>query len=216
MKIPKKIKAILWDMDGVLIDSEAYHLRAENETLKEYSLHVTPEISKPLMGCTLVDYFKGIAAYFKKDLPMKKILRDHAKRLEHYAQTIFPLVDHAHDVLKKLSHRYLMALVTSSSRTLALTIVKRLHAEKIFKAIITGDDIQKGKPDPGIFLKAAEQLGVLPEQCAVVEDSLNGFHAAKAAGMFLIARKAEHNKHQDFSLADAVITDLKKTPEILT
>lgn len=215
MKIPENIRAILWDMDGVLIDSEAYHLRAENETLKDYGIHVTPEISKPMMGSTFSDYFKGVAAYFKKDLPTKKILSDHAKRLEHYVQNIFPIVEHAHDVLEKLSHRYLMALATSSSKALAHTIVDRLGAKKIFKAIITGDDIQKGKPNPEIFLKAAEQLGVPPEQCAIVEDSLNGFHAAKSAGMFLIARKAEHNKNQDFSLADMIITDLKEIIEIL-
>lgn len=201
---------MLWDMDGVLIDSEAYHLRAENETLKDYGIHVTPEISKPMMGSTFSDYFKGVAAYFKKDLPTKKILSDHAKRLENYAQNIFPIVDHAHDVLEKLSHRYLMALATSSSKVLAHTIVERLGAESFFKTIVTGNDIKKGKPDPEIFLKAAEQLGVPPEQCAVIEDSLNGFHAAKSAGMFLIARKAEHNKNQDFSLADVVIMDLRE------
>ncbi|MFA5842836.1 MAG: HAD family phosphatase [Candidatus Gracilibacteria bacterium] len=215
MKNPKKIRAILWDMDGVLIDSEAYHIRAENETLKEYGIHVTPEISKPLMGCTFADYFKGVAAYFKKDLPTAKILRDHAKRLENYAQNIFPLVDHAPEVLEKLSHHYLMALATSSSHALAHTIVNRLNAKKIFKAILTGDDIQKGKPNPEIFLKAADRLGVPPEQCAVIEDSLNGFRAAKAAGMFLIARKAEHNEHQDFSLADGIITDLKEIKKAL-
>lgn len=214
MKIPPNIKAILWDMDGVLIDSEAYHIQAENETLKEYGIHVTPEISKPLMGCTFTDYFKGVAAHFKKNLPTEKILRDHAKRLENYAQVIFPLVDHAQEVLKKLTHRYLLALATSSSRALAHTIVKRLKAEKIFKTIVTGNDIRNGKPNPEIFLKAAERLGVKPKQCAVVEDSLNGFRATKAAGMFLIARKAEHNKYQDFSLANIVVTDLNEIEEI--
>lgn len=209
------IEAIVWDMDGVIIESEPYHIKAEIETLAEEGIDLDPEVAKEYFGLRTEDYFRELARRYRKDLPIADMLKRHARILAGYhAQS--PLVPHAKEVLSALQKDYRQGLATSTRRELAEIPLRKFSLSGYFEARLFGDEVRKGKPDPEMFLTMAGRLGVEPKNAAVIEDAENGFRAGKAAGMLVIGRKAGHNKNQDFSLADYVISDLRGIPAILS
>lgn len=207
------IKAIIWDMDGVLVESEAMHVQAEAETLKQYGIDLTKIDCKQFMGMGLKQYFEEIGKKFGRKLPVDEIIQKHSETLRGYYSNKFPIVPHAPEVVRALSKRYPMALATSMRRRLADLYLARLKITDCFTVIVGGDEVTRTKPDPEVFLVAARKLGVDPRDTVIIEDSTHGIHAGKAAGAIVIARKADHNKNQDFSQADHIITDLQ---ELLT
>jgi HAD superfamily hydrolase (TIGR01509 family) len=108
--------------------------------------------------------------------------------------------------LKKAGFR--LALATSSYTEYAQLVLEKLGIDSVFDKMVTGNDVSKGKPDPEIFLKAAEQLGVLPEECMVIEDSGFGVQAAKKAGMFCFGFRSPNSMNQDLSMADRIVDDI--------
>ncbi len=202
-------------MDGVIIESEPCHIKAEIEVFAEQGITLTEDVAKEYFGLKTRDYFLALAKRSTKELPIGQMLKDHSRILpKHYVHV--PLVPHAEEVLSILSRcGYKQALATSTEKELAQIPLGKFALNDYFDAKIFGDKVEKGKPHPQIFLEAAKELGVEPQQAIAIEDAENGFKAAKAAGMKVIARKAEHNKAQDFSLADYVISDLREIPKIL-
>lgn len=211
----QKVKAIIWDMDGVLIDSEGYHRVAETETLNFYGIPITEEIAKEYSGVRLGEYFTAISKRFKTNFSLVESIERHHQVLNKYFSTKISLAEGADEVLKKLKQNFKMALATSSRKALAKIILDKFSLWKYFDETLFGEDVIKPKPNPEMFLKAAQNLRVPPGGVVVVEDSAYGFQAAKKAGMKLIARSSIHNQHVDFSLADYVITDLRDIPKIL-
>jgi beta-phosphoglucomutase-like phosphatase (HAD superfamily) len=118
------------------------------------------------------------------------------------------LAPNAKELLQSLSPDYLLGLSTTSSRWSAESILKNFGLLEFIKASTCGDEVSQLKPDPEVFLKTIESLGALPGETVVLEDTVNGMRGAKAAGAVVIARKAGHNEHQDFSVADYVVEDL--------
>ena len=204
-----KFKAIIWDMDGVLVESEIMHVQAEAETLKQYGIDLSPIDCTQFMGMGLHQYFEEIAKCFSVELPIDEVLQKHAVTLHGYYSGKFPIVPHAPEVVRELSQKYPMALATSMDRRLADLYLVRLGITDNFKVVIGGDEVAHAKPDPEIFLTAAHKLGIDPSETIIVEDSGHGVHAGKAAGGFVIARQAVHNQSQDLSQADHIITDLR-------
>lgn len=210
------IKAIIWDMDGVLIDSETHHVKAEIETFSKFGAKLTQKLNKKFSGMKLVPHFEQLSHHFGIEDQINEILSTHRNTLIKYAKEVFPLSPNVIEVLQKLSKKYLMALATSSEKEMAELVFHRFELNPYFKGLVVGEDVRNSKPHPEPFLKAAQLLGIKPNECIVVEDSINGFQGAKTAGMMLIARKAEHNKDLDFSLADFTVEDLNEIPKILT
>lgn len=136
--------------------------------------------------------------------------------LREYLKKGVYAIPFAKEVVEQLSPKYKMALVSSGERFWADKVLDELDLVKYLQVRVFGEDVANHKPDPEPFLKASQELEVRPEECVVIEDSESGFKAAKAAGMTLIARKAEHNKDLDFSLADFIVEDLDEIPKILT
>ena len=129
----------------------------------------------------------------------------------------FPLVQNAKKLVEALaeSGQYLLGLSTSSHRSSAEAVLGREGVMKYLQASTCGNEVKFGKPDPEVFIRTIEKLGVEPGECVVIEDSANGMRGAKAAGALVIARKARHNERQDFSSADAVVEDLLDVLDIL-
>lgn len=209
------IKAVIWDMDGVIIDSEPYRIQAETDILRQYGININYEIAQEYLGLKLEDYFSKLAERFNKNLPIVEILQKHYEYLVSTISSIVPLNPNVLEVLASLRNSYLQAMATSSPKVFTDAIINRFKIGEYFKIIISGEDIISGKPDPEIFISVSQKLALKPEEIAVIEDSLNGFKAAKEAGMKLIAYKAGHNANIDFSLADKIIEDLKEVPNIL-
>jgi len=208
-------KAIIWDLDGVILDSEKYHANIEIATMKKFGADLTEEIVREYTGTTVKHYFEALVKRFHLDVDPQVIMKRHEELLKKYYAELFPMVPHADTVLKAFSGKYKMAVGTSAIRREAQSALKRFDLLQYFEALVCGDEVVNGKPDPEVFLKAAEKLGVKPSECVVVEDAELGMYAAKDAGMKVIVRKAGHNRHKDFSKADYVVTDLLDILKIL-
>ena len=182
------IKAVIFDMDGLMFDTEALAKKGWLIAGRELNLPITDELVYRVIGMnaasvrkTCMDYFGpnfdydafrgAVSGYMKKSLdedgmPVKRGLPE--------------LLDY----LKE--NRYQTAVASSSSRATVEDYLRRAGMEKTFSALVCGDMITRGKPEPDIFLKAAEELGAAPEDCLILEDSSNGIRAAHAEGMRVI------------------------------
>lgn len=209
------IKAIIFDVDGVIFDSEEIHYEAEAETMQEIGIPITVNEIREYSGFRLEEEFLDIAKKFNKSIDLSQAVRIRDKILSRKIGKGFPIVPYAAEVIKNLSKQYFLAVASSGERRFIDKELKIANLLQYFNASIYGEDIEKPKPSPEAFLKAAKALDIQPSDCVVIEDSQSGFQAAKAAGMTLIARKASHNSHRDFSTADYVIEDLRDIREII-
>lgn len=203
------IKAILFDVDGVIFDSEEIHYEVEAETLKLFGIPATRDLTRQYSGTRLDVEFAAIAKKFNIKIPLEDAIRERNRILKETLKKRFPKVAFIEQVLSLLSKKYLLALATMGDREFVGKEMKISRLAKYFKVSIFGEDIINPKPDPEIFLKAAESLGVQPEECVVIEDSQKGIMAGKNAGMVVIARRGNHNNSVDLSKADIVIEDLR-------
>lgn len=210
------IKAIIWDMDGVLINSEHIHAHIESKSLKHFGINIArSEITRRYSGVKIEDEFADVIKKTGKRISVEDILKVRNQYIESEFVEKVKAVAFAKTVLKKLSESYTQALATSTEEKFAKPVLERNGLWLLLNQKVFGNQVSHSKPEPEIFLKAALLLKVTPDATVVIEDSQSGFKAAKAANMILIARKADHNQDIDFSLADYVITDLREIPEII-
>lgn len=209
------IKAVIWDMDGVIVDSEHHHHATEIETFKYFGVDVPEEVNRKFKGAPLIEHFKGLKEEFDVSVPLDDLLSKQNEFIKQIFSERADLFENVKKVLLQLKNYYKQGLATSTERKFVDIVLKRFGFEEVFDVITCGDEVKQGKPNPEIFLKAAQKLNLNPPEIVVIEDSMNGFKAAKAAGMLLIAHKAHHNEDLDFSLADFVVEDLREIPGIL-
>ncbi len=177
------IKAVLFDMDGVLVDSEELTYEAAIAMLRERGADACREDFRPFIGAGDIAYLGGAAGVhgLKYDPEMSVVTYEKYEKLvsEHdiaYKNTV--------RTVKELKNMGLKLAVCTSADLVKMNInVKAIGLSGVFDALINGRDIKNNKPAPDIYLKGAETLGVLPSECLVVEDAKNGIIAAKAAGM---------------------------------
>lgn len=204
-----KIKAVLFDMDGTLVDSEPLHFAAHKEALNHFGIEISKE-EYILYGTS-----SSSKKFYAKISEMKGIEIDIAEaqkfKKELYAKTKsqMKIMEGVIEVLESLKEKYLLAVVSSSNSENIKNTLTHAGIEKYFQVTIGGDEVKNGKPAPDGYLRVAELLGVNPDECVVVEDSINGVTAGKSAGMKTIAIPNEYTKIQDFSLADEICTNIK-------
>jgi len=209
------IKAVIFDLDGVIFNSEDIHTEAEKEALNKVGIPVTKEDIKEYSGVQIRKEFSDITHRYHSDISFEELIKIRDEILKDKLKNGFPLVPHVVEVLGALSNSFRLAVASSGERRIQGEQLKKANLMKYFKAIILGEDITNPKPNPEPYIKAAKKLGVVPSECVGIEDSISGFKAVKEAGMTLIAIKAEHNTAIDFSLADYIIEDLREIPTIL-
>ena len=169
-------------MDGVVSNTEPAHEKADAFILKKYGVTLD-ERWKEIKGMRELDVYKrAIEMYNIKGATPEEILEKKIAIFGKFKEDI-RLFSGLHTALSFVKSKYNVALVSSSPKPIVDIVVQRFELSKYFDRIITGDDVKKGKPDPEPYLKAAKELGVRPEECVVVEDSINGVKSAKAAGM---------------------------------
>ena len=199
------LKAVIFDMDGVLVDSEPLHYEVNRLTMQhEFGKDLDYEYYKQYIGSTVMAMWNKIIKDFSLEGYTAQQLFDISedvkeKLLEHDG---YPEVPGVVSFVKSISAKYKLAVASSSALANIEKNVKKLGIEGDFDALVTGLSVKNPKPAPDIFLKAAEQLGVKPEECIVVEDSCNGTRAAKAAGMACIGFINPGSGEQDLSAAD--------------
>ena len=203
------ITTIIFDLDGLLADTEKLHWRAYHEALKAHGA--------VLAESEYVEHWvragKGIGDWVAQcGLNLDPLaLRAHKSKryLELLATELRPMAG-ALELLEKLRGKKTLALASSSYRDAVDGVLRGLDIGHYFQAIVSGLDVERVKPAPDIFLAAARQVGALPRQCLVLEDAEKGVLAARKAGMSCIAVPTEQTRHHDFSKATRICSSLKE------
>lgn len=204
------LKAIIFDLDGILVDSEPLHFEAHKVALKEFGIDLTRE---DYMEFGLAkgdwDLYKKMAEKFNVNIDEKEISAiKHKAYREIFDKNAVPR-EGAIELVESLNRNdYDLAIASSGSKKEVMYILEKFAIKKYFKVIVTGNDVEKVKPAPYIYNKAVELLGVSKEDCIAIEDSATGLAAAKNAGIKCIAVPCSFTKGQDFSAADLVLDNL--------
>jgi beta-phosphoglucomutase len=208
------IKGVLFDMDGVLVDSEPFICKAAIMMFEELGIHVLPEDFQPFVGMGENRYIGGVAELYKINLDIEVVKARTYKIYEKIVRGHLSALPGAHEFMAKCRTRgFRLALATSADRIKMEVNLKEIGlAEGTFQAIITGLDIEKKKPSPDIYLKAAEKLGLIPKDCLVVEDAVSGIEAGKAAGCRCLAVTSSF-KAAALKEADWICDSLLNVPE---
>lgn len=179
------VQAVIFDMDGVIIDSEWLHQATEIAALGEAGLEITREDLLEYTGMPLLDVLDGLRdAHGASFDPEVVAERKRALYLERVGE--LEPIDGAIDAVRRLDDDYSTALASSSHRKAVDAVVDHLDLAAVFETTISFDDVAVGKPHPESFERAAEHLGVAPNQTVVVEDSKNGVDAALAGGFHAV------------------------------
>ncbi len=201
-------RIVIFDMDGVLINSEPLHYESEKAILAEYGLKYTREIHKMYIGTSEEEFWSNILTLYKVSLNTKELS---SKKYKYFLDNISRVepIEPAVRLVKTLYDSGIpLGLASSAEKELIKKVLKKMSLEKFFKIIQSGSDVKNAKPDPEIFLITAEKLGASPQECVVIEDSINGVIAGKSAGMTVVAVPNEYTKCFDLSFADFEIESL--------
>jgi HAD superfamily hydrolase (TIGR01509 family) len=207
------IKTVIFDMDGVIVDTEPVHHHSYNQHFKQLNIEVNAEMYASFTGNSTKNIFERLKIQFNLDEDVATLVET-KRNLFNDAfdnKEDLYLLDGVEDLIKDLYDNGMQLVLASSSATVTINrIFNRFGLHKYFTHIVSGEDFPKSKPHPAIFLRAAELANTPVENCIVIEDSTNGIMAAKAAGIYCIGYDSFHSKLQDYSLADVVITDFKE------
>ncbi len=204
------IKSIIFDLDGVIVNSEPVHQRLENEMYRELGLDIPEELKQAIVGTSAIDAWKLIRKKFPLNkTPEELLAMGRGRYLEVVKKGGVPLSDGISEVISHFREGGYRLMLASSATSKTISEVLKWHKlDDIFHIFVGGDQVKYSKPDPEIFLKVAQLGKTEPGQCLVIEDASNGVKAAKAAGMFCIGFKNHFTGTQDLSAADAIIEKL--------
>jgi HAD superfamily hydrolase (TIGR01509 family) len=208
--------AVVLDMDGVLVDSEPLHLQAARTALGRLGPSFTDRDNQAFFGVTDAEMFRILRILFDLDASTDALVAaktSHLERLVRAGARPLPGVPTVPRWLRGAG--FGLGLASASPGTIIRAVLETVGLDGAFQAIVSGDEVVRGKPAPDGFLLAARRLGVAPEACLVVEDSRNGVLAAKAAGMTVAAIPCPATSHEDVSVADLVLPTLEALPQAL-
>lgn len=204
-----KYKAVIFDMDGVIVDNQDYHHEAWMTFCMKYGITVEGDVSR-YYGQTNTDILTSI---FPQDLNHQQ-LYEYAGEKEKLYQGLYEgnveAADGLLELLSVLQHAGIkLGVATSAPKENVDFVLLNTNLRKYFDVVVDSSMVKKGKPDPEIYLKAAQSLGEKPEHCLVFEDSVSGLRSAKAAGMYVVAITTT-NPRENLSEADQIIDHFKE------
>lgn len=202
------IRAVLFDLDGTLIDTEKTAALAIQKCFSAWNIQLQSEDASYVTGRTWESAF--VYLFRKYDLPVSQenaklaMMTAYRKALEHQLH----LVPGGAQAVQLLAKEYPLALVSGSGRADILWALKKMEIDQHFQVVLGAEDYPRSKPQPDGYLKAIETLGVPAENCIVFEDSTAGISAARSAGLWVVAITSTNHFQQDLSLAHFRIPDL--------
>ncbi len=213
MNLPSQLKCVIFDMDGVIIDSEELHKRAYYETFKSIGVDVSDELYKTLTGSSTINTFQKLVALFNLDHDPEALVVQKRDRYIYFFENdpTLHLVHGVEYIIKYFYAKGLTLVLASSSAMVNIDrVFNRFDLNSYFTAKISGADLAESKPHPEIFEKAAVLGNTPKENCIVIEDSDNGVKAANDAGIFVIGYRNPLAADQTLENADLVIEDFSE------
>jgi HAD superfamily hydrolase (TIGR01509 family) len=186
------IEAVIFDLDGVLVDSEEIWDRAREELAKERGGRWHDGAQTDMMGMSSKEWSRYMHDVIGLEESPEEINREVVRRLTELYGEHLPVIGGATEAVERLAARWPLGLASSSNRELIDLVLELLGVRALFKATVSSEEVARGKPAPDVYLEAARRLGVDSTRAAAVEDSRNGILAAKAAGMRVIAIPNSH------------------------
>ena len=214
----KPLKAIIFDMDGVLVDSEPFHQEIERRVFRKLQLDISEEEHATYMGTATDVMWKRIREKHQLSQDIKALVDLNLSECHSYfaaREKITPMAGVVPLLEKVLRNQIPMALASSSDPKTIDLIMEKSGLGTYFNYIVSSTLVGKSKPDPAIFLYTSELLNVPPDSCVVIEDSTNGIKAAKAAGMFCVAYSNASAQNQDQTEADLRVADFNVLEDML-
>jgi beta-phosphoglucomutase len=214
------LRAVIFDFDGVIIDSEILHFRAFNEVLSPFGVSITEQsYYEDYLGLTDCDCFKAVNSKYKlklDDKGLENILKEKGRSFRKLVKTSGRLIEGVPDFLMMLKQNNIpMAICSGALLAEIVSILDANNLKSFFEVIVSADQVKRGKPYPDGFLLALRKLNdkrtpaIQPGQCIVIEDSRWGLEAAKAAGMHTIAVTNSYDAGQ-LKMADKIVTKLNE------
>ena len=212
------IDAVVFDLDGVLIDSEHVWDEVRQQFAEERGGSWSESASRDMMGMSSLEWSRYMRDEVGIDEEPAEISAEVVRRLEERYRRELPLVPGADEVVEHLAARWPLAVASSSNRELIDLVLEESGLGRLFRATVSSEEVPRGKPSPDVYLEAARRLGAEPTRCAAVEDSENGIHSAKAAGMRTIAVPNPQYPPADHALdaADVILETIEDlTPAVV-
>jgi HAD superfamily hydrolase (TIGR01509 family) len=204
------IDGVVFDLDGLLLDSEQVWDAAREELAEERGGRWHPRAQRDMMGMSSPEWSRYMHDVIGVPEPPEEINAEVLHRLERRYRERLPVIPGAREAVERLAKRWPLALASSSNRELIDLALHLMGVADRFQATVSSEEVTRGKPAPDVYLEAARRLGVDPTRTAAIEDSHNGIRAAKAAGMRVIVVPNEHfpPDEEALALADAVLEEL--------
>jgi HAD superfamily hydrolase (TIGR01509 family) len=214
--VSSAITAVVLDMDGVLIDSEQLWDEVREQLARERGGRWHERAQADMMGMSSTEWSRYMHDVIGLVEPPEEINAEVVRRLLARYRESLPLMPGAVAAVERLAARWPLGLASSSNREVIDAVLELAGIAHLFRATVSSEEVEHGKPAPDVYLEAARRLGVDPTSCAAVEDSANGIRSARAAGMRVIAIPNPHYPPSEdvLALADVVLHSLDElTPE---
>jgi len=207
-----RLQAVIFDMDGVIIDSEPIHYKVNQELYKKMEIEITEDEYNGFIGISNSDHW----SYLKEKHSLVEDIEDLVARqnkgnIEHLKASDQEAIPGVVSLLEELKDKGVkIGLASSSSLEYIKAVTEKFAIKDYFLVMVSGENMDRGKPYPDIFLHAADKLNVDVANCVVIEDSKNGIKAARTAGMKCIGFINPNSGNQDMTLADTMVDSMEK------
>jgi HAD superfamily hydrolase (TIGR01509 family) len=212
------IDAVVFDLDGVIVDSEHLWDEVRQQLAEERGRRWHDRASRDMMGMSSVEWSRYMHDVIGLEETPEEINTEVVRRLEAIYRERLPLIPGAVEAVQALAERWPLGLASSSNRELIDFVLEVSSLDRFFRATVSSEEVPRGKPAPDVYLEAARRLETAPERCAAVEDSEAGIRSAKAAGMRAIAIPNPHFPPvaEALEAADVVLESVAElTPEVV-
>ena len=204
--------AVVFDMDGVIIDSEPIHAQVNQLVLSHIGVQVTQEYLNQFVGVTNPEMWRTIIRDFKIDRTVEGMVESQlSANIKFLDESDILPINGISELIKLLNNHHIpIGIASSAPRLLIERVLAKFEMQKWFQCIVSGEEVKQGKPAPDVYLEACRMIGAPVEKCIAIEDSRHGVLAAKRAGLRCIGYQNENSGKQDLSDADVVVRSISE------